>query len=502
MFVCVGGAKAVNHYLVYNNGVASANGWDKQAVLTLNANLVAGTEYILKAKIKVSASTEEAVQAVPIFSTSENKDTWGNSADVQYLAGYNPTTEFKEYVWYFTAAYTHDKIQFFMGKIGGDVYFDDVTLKENGGSTEFVDNGDFEQIGISNWGTNWGGPSYGQSTDAANADFVLIYNNGVASANGWDKQAVLTLNANLVAGTEYILKAKIKVSASTEEAVQAVPIFSTSENKDTWGNSADVQYLAGYNPTTEFKEYVWYFTAAYTHDKIQFFMGKIGGDVYFDDVTLRENGGSTEFVDNGNMSDANISNWGKNWGGPSFTRWDYEENITVGVDRFMTFSNIKNLSVDGIVSAYGAKYSAGKVVLTPITAIPANKAVIIEADAGPYALPAINSAASIDDVNDLLVSDGSITGDGSTIYALGKKDAKVGFIKVKSGVKIPAGKAYLVITSGGARDFLGFDDDTTGIESVEQSTKVDNQYFNLAGQRVAQPTKGLYIVNGKKVIIK
>ncbi len=147
MFVCVGGAKAVNHYLVYNNGVASANGWDKQAVLT------------------------------------------GNSADVQYLAGYNPTTEFKEYVWYFTAAYTHDKIQFFMGKIGGDVYFDDVTLKENGGSTEFVDNGDFEQIGISNWGTNWGGPSYGQSTDAANADFVLIYNNGVASANGWDKQA-------------------------------------------------------------------------------------------------------------------------------------------------------------------------------------------------------------------------------------------------------------------------------------------------------------------------
>ena len=192
----------------------------------------------------------------------------------------------------------------------------------------------------------------------------------------------------------------------------------------------------------------------------------------------------------------------KNWGGPSFTRWDYEENITVGVDRFMTFSNIKNLSVDGIVSAYGAKYSAGKVVLTPITAIPANKAVIIEADAGPYAIPAINSAASIDDVNDLLVSDGSITGDGSTIYALGKKDAKVGFIKVKSGVKIPAGKAYLVITSGGARDFLGFDDDTTGIESVEQSTKADNLYFNLAGQRVVQPTKGLYIVNGKKVIIK
>ena len=30
----------------------------------------------------------------------------------------------------------------------------------------------------------------------------------------------------------------------------------------------------------------------------------------------------------------------------------------------------------------------------------------------------------------------------------------------------------------------------------------DKVVYNLAGQRVAQPTKGLYIVNGKKVIIK
>lgn len=30
----------------------------------------------------------------------------------------------------------------------------------------------------------------------------------------------------------------------------------------------------------------------------------------------------------------------------------------------------------------------------------------------------------------------------------------------------------------------------------------DYQYYNLNGQRVAQPTKGVYIVNGKKIIIK
>jgi len=31
---------------------------------------------------------------------------------------------------------------------------------------------------------------------------------------------------------------------------------------------------------------------------------------------------------------------------------------------------------------------------------------------------------------------------------------------------------------------------------------LDGNFYNLAGQRVAQPAKGLYIVNGKKVIIK
>ena len=46
-------------------------------------------------------------------------------------------------------------------------------------------------------------------------------------------------------------------------------------------------------------------------------------------------------------------------------------------------------------------------------------------------------------------------------------------------------------------------DGATGIDAtLVNSEKVNSQYFNLAGQRVAHPAKGLYIVNGKKVIIK
>jgi len=46
--------------------------------------------------------------------------------------------------------------------------------------------------------------------------------------------------------------------------------------------------------------------------------------------------------------------------------------------------------------------------------------------------------------------------------------------------------------------------DATGIANVAKSQEqtANSQYFNLAGQRVAQPTQGLYIVNGKKYIVR
>ena len=46
-------------------------------------------------------------------------------------------------------------------------------------------------------------------------------------------------------------------------------------------------------------------------------------------------------------------------------------------------------------------------------------------------------------------------------------------------------------------------DDATAIDNMQVVNEIANQaIYNLSGQRVAQPTKGLYIVNGKKVIIK
>ena len=52
----------------------------------------------------------------------------------------------------------------------------------------------------------------------------------------------------------------------------------------------------------------------------------------------------------------------------------------------------------------------------------------------------------------------------------------------------------------GARS-LNLDGDVTAIKNIKVGTE-DNIYYDLQGRRVLYPTKGLYIVNGKKVIIK
>ena len=67
-------------------------------------------------------------------------------------------------------------------------------------------------------------------------------------------------------------------------------------------------------------------------------------------------------------------------------------------------------------------------------------------------------------------------------------------------------RCYFTVPAAAARS-LSFDVDeegnTTGVADINRETITNNgDFFNLAGQRVAQPTKGLYIVNGKKVVIK
>ena len=95
-------------------------------------------------------------------------------------------------------------------------------------------------------------------------------------------------------------------------------------------------------------------------------------------------------------------------------------------------------------------------------------------------------------------------------YILQNNDGVVGFYKTTEAITGTANRCYLDLASvpteaSSARAFVSFgifDGDATGIKSVEGSQLNTEGFYNLSGQRISQPTKGLYIVDGKKVIVK
>lgn len=94
-----------------------------------------------------------------------------------------------------------------------------------------------------------------------------------------------------------------------------------------------------------------------------------------------------------------------------------------------------------------------------------------------------------------------------TVYLLQKQDDVVGWYKYDGtgNISSTANRAYLYVPAATtARQFLPLfgNDETTGITQVNGEDVKVNGYYNLSGQRVSQPAKGLYIVGGKKVILK
>ena len=83
-------------------------------------------------------------------------------------------------------------------------------------------------------------------------------------------------------------------------------------------------------------------------------------------------------------------------------------------------------------------------------------------------------------------------------------DGKLAYPSDGSHATIKGLRAYFVVPAAAPAPMfsLDFGNGTTGIEAVKTVNNGDNIYYNLSGQRVAQPGKGLYIVNGKKVIVK
>ncbi len=195
---------------------------------------------------------------------------------------------------------------------------------------------------------------------------------------------------------------------------------------------------------------------------------------------------------------------------PYIYRWvpDNAFEIVVGESRWATLVSAFDVTLAENGVAYVVTNVAdGKATLTRVTtSLKAGEPYLINApDVQGQVTLTKTTGAPKPEVNLLKVSDGTTSGESgtSTVYVMGVKKGttEARFYKWAGGL-LGRGRVYLPAPAG-APSFITFDlSDATAITDTRREAITDNQYYTLDGRRVEHPTKGLYIVNGKKVMVK
>ncbi|MBR3657841.1 MAG: leucine-rich repeat domain-containing protein [Prevotella sp.] len=168
--------------------------------------------------------------------------------------------------------------------------------------------------------------------------------------------------------------------------------------------------------------------------------------------------------------------------------------------------------VEGIKAYTAGGYDrvSGTIWLMRVNQVPANEGILIIGTPGDYKVPHKSTGTYY--VNMMKGTLQPITINETegeyTNYYLSNGDSGVGFYKVNGSVALKANRAYLPLLKGttqaGTRFIgLGFEDDgTTNLTPALSKGEGEGAWYTLQGQRVAKPGKGIYIRNGKKVVVK
>ena len=182
--------------------------------------------------------------------------------------------------------------------------------------------------------------------------------------------------------------------------------------------------------------------------------------------------------------------------------------VTIGATGYTTLASTAALDLtklpEGVKAYYASSVEDGYVVLKEVAGTVAAGEGLILAGEGTVTIPVAASGTAID--GNLLVGCTKATtlDENASQYVLVANANKAEFQSLaENGATIPAGKAYLdAAKAAGARLSIIFAGETTGIAEVATAGAENGAIYNLSGQRVSKPANGLYIVNGKKVIIK
>ena len=170
-----------------------------------------------------------------------------------------------------------------------------------------------------------------------------------------------------------------------------------------------------------------------------------------------------------------------------------------------TFSNEKDLDFNGVIGlrAYTATSFhrlTGNVQMSRANDVPTGEGLLLMGEPGTYEVPVRKSYTYY---SNLLVGTTEATvlaqtDDGYENYLLSFKDGELGFFLADDGSTLAAGKAYLRIPGGQLTDArklkISFDDNPDVVVSPLVETEEKAIYYNVSGQRIPAPQRGLNII--------
>jgi hypothetical protein len=176
--------------------------------------------------------------------------------------------------------------------------------------------------------------------------------------------------------------------------------------------------------------------------------------------------------------------------------------VTISSAGYATFCSPVAVTIPAGVTAYvGTRDHRDYLHLEAIEGgiIPANQGVILKGEPGTYDFN-LTTGGSVDE--NLLTGTVAAIDRPASSYVLSNGTYGLGLYQ-DGATTIPGFKAYLRPAVVGVKGFMGFSfDDVDAIENIVKQIPTNDEYYDLSGRRVSKPTKGMYIINGKKALVK
>lgn len=187
------------------------------------------------------------------------------------------------------------------------------------------------------------------------------------------------------------------------------------------------------------------------------------------------------------------------------TGWGYRRNAPIEEEQLHTASRYVIPETEGLYFT-SSVYNRLSITSNSLGFVSSDAHLLIpKLTAGQLVTFTLRANKNTINVNPNLDTQSLVELDGK-VFILSKHNDKVGFFKSNNGRTLAAGKSYLYIENPTeARQLAGFpfNDETDGIvHTRKEIMKSDDHVYTLHGQRVKTPSIGLYIVGGKKIMMK